>query len=105
MLAPQQAPQQTFHQANVILTQHKTKQDLAKYHHACCGSHVPSTFIQAVRNGNFLGFPGLDVNLIDRHLPPNLATAKGHLDQERKNLRPTLAATSLLTSKPTTSAD
>ena len=44
-------------------------------------------FIQTIRKGNFITFPGLDAALIDNNLPPSVATAKGHLDQKKRNLR------------------
>ena len=34
-----------------------------------------------------MSWSGLSVNLINKHLPKLIATAKGHLDQEFKNLQ------------------
>ena len=67
----------------------QTKQDLARYLHASCWSPPISTFLRAIKNGNFLTWPGLTTQLITKHLPPSIATAKGHLDQESKNLQTT----------------
>jgi hypothetical protein len=75
--------------ANVIIHKNKPKVDLIKYLHACCFSPVPSTFIKAVKNGNFITWPGLDTASIIKHLPPSVASAKGHLNQEQKNLQST----------------
>jgi hypothetical protein len=36
-----------------------------------------------------LTWPGIDEISLVKHLPASIATAKGHLDQERKNLRST----------------
>ena len=76
-------------QLNVILLQNKTNQQLAKYLHACCYSPSKSIFLKAIKNGNFLSWPGLDSKLIEKHLQTPVATAKGHLDQERRNLQTT----------------
>ena len=48
-----QITQPSVHKLNVILRKDKTKQELANYLHACCFSPTVSTFIQAIRNGNF----------------------------------------------------
>ena len=79
---------------NIIIVKDKTKQQLAAYLHACCFSPSLKTFIKAVKNGNFISWPGLDANLIEKHLTASIATAKGHLDQERKNLQSTKPTTS-----------
>ena len=67
--------------------------ELAQYLHASCGSPRATTFIKAINNGNFLTWPGLNASLIKKQLPKSLATAQGHLNQERKNLQSTKAAT------------
>ena len=51
-------------QANVIINKSTTKQDLAKYFHACCFSPCPSTFIKAIKKGHFITWPGLTDALI-----------------------------------------
>jgi hypothetical protein len=73
----------------VIIRKKQTKIDLATYLHAACCSPVPSTFIKAIKNNHFTTWPGLDVELITKHLVPTLATTKGHLHQERQNLQST----------------
>lgn len=75
--------------ANIIIRKDKTKMELAQWLHASCGSPQKSTFIKAIKKGNFLSWPGLDANLINKQLPDSEATAKGHLNQERKNLQST----------------
>jgi hypothetical protein len=81
------------HRANVIITKDKTKTELVKYLHACCFSPATSTFIKAVQNGNFITWPGLEASTIRKFLPDSIATAKGHLDQEQKNLQSTKPTT------------
>ena len=80
---PLPPPTQTYH---AIITKNQTKTELAQYLHACCFSPTPSTFLRAIRNSNFITWPGLTAKNIAKHLGPVITTAKGHLDQERKNL-------------------
>ena len=73
---------------NLIMHKNTTKTELATYLHACCFSPVPNTFINAIKNGNFLSWPGLTANLISK-MPPSINTAKGHLNQEMAGLQST----------------
>ena len=77
------------HSANIIIRKDKTSSDLIRYLHATCFSPTTQTFLQAIRNGNFTTWPGLTPQLVKKYLPLTTATAKGHLDQERKNLQTT----------------
>jgi hypothetical protein len=54
--------------ANAVLQLHKTKAELAQYLHAACFSPVPSTFVQAIKKGHFITWPGLTAELITKHL-------------------------------------
>ena len=85
----QRLNQEQQYKANVIIQKSQTKADLAKYLHATCWSPTPSTFLRAIKNGNFITWPGLTTNLIRNHLEKSVNTALGHLDQERKNLQTT----------------
>ena len=67
----------------------QTKRDLVSYYHKCCFSPVVSTWIKAIDNGNFCTWPGLTVTLVRKYLMPSIATAKGHMKQQQKNLRST----------------
>jgi hypothetical protein len=67
----------------------QSKPQLVQYLYACCGSPVVSTWKKTIRNGNFLTWPGIDDLSIDLHLPKSLPSAKGHLNQEGKNLQST----------------
>ena len=67
-----------------------TKPYLTMYYHRAAFSPVPTTFITAIKNGNFSTCPGLTSELISKHLPKSLATAKGHDKLARKNLRSTI---------------
>ena len=73
---------------NVIIHKKSTNIELAQFLHGACFSPPKSTFIQAIKNGNFLTWPGLNPPLI-RKMPDSVSTAKGHLNQERANLQST----------------
>jgi hypothetical protein len=62
---------------------------LINYLHATCFSPVKSTWITAIKNGNFLSWPGLIEQAVEKHLSKYVATTKGHLNQQRKNARTT----------------
>ena len=79
---------------NVILRKDKTKSDLAQFHHGSLFSPVMSTMVQAIKNNHLTTWPGLSAKLITKNLPPVLATAKGHLNQERQNIQSTKPAKS-----------
>ena len=67
-----------------------TKPDLAMYYHRAAFSPVPSTFISAINKVNFSTWPSLTAELISKHLPKSLATAKGHNKLARQNVRSTI---------------
>jgi len=77
------------HTANAIICKSQAKTELAEYLYGCCGSPAVSTFIHAIKNGNFLSWPGIESVSFTKHLPPSIDSAKGHLDQEQKNLQST----------------
>jgi hypothetical protein len=74
----------------------QTKQDLAAFLHACAFSPLPSTFLRAVQKGHFNPWPGLPPLLVTRHLSKSLATSKGHLRMQQKNLQSTKPITAYL---------
>ena len=83
------SPQPTTLRANIILQKKQTHMQLVTYLHACCFSPVKSTFKKAITKGFLKTFPGLTPQLVDKYLPPSVATAKGHLNQERQHLQST----------------
>ena len=70
----------------------KTKSELAQFLHACSFSPTKSGFLKAIEKGNFHSWPGLTTDLIKKHLPPSIATLKGHLKQEQQGLQSTKKA-------------
>ena len=47
------------------------------------------TFLEAVRRNHLITWPDLTPKLITKYLTPTIATAKGHLNQERQGLQST----------------
>jgi hypothetical protein len=74
---------------NAIIRKDMPKTALAQYLYGCCGSPVMSTWQRAIRNGNFVTWPSIDSWSIGKNLPKTIASAKGHLVQQRKNLQST----------------
>ena len=67
----------------------RTKTELIQYLHECCFSPTPRTFLKEIKNRRFLTWPCLKNKHFLKHPPPSIATALGHLDQERENLQST----------------
>ncbi len=61
-----------------------TKPELATFYHQTVCSPPKSTFLKAIRNGQFRSFPGLTYDLISKYLPPSTATEKGHMVRKRQ---------------------
>ena len=73
------------HSLNVVLTKKQTKKDLMSFFHACCFSPTKSTFLQAIKNGNFATWPELTYENVSKYLEIPVTTAKVHLNQERQS--------------------
>ena len=71
---------------NYVISQEKSKTELAQYFHAAAYSPSISTFQKAIRNGNFITWPGIDTINFHKFIKTTRETEHGHLDQERKNL-------------------
>jgi hypothetical protein len=69
--------------------ENNNQKDLINYLHAARFSPVKSTWITAIKNGNFLSWPGLTEHAVEKHLYRYTATTKGHLNQQRQNSRTT----------------
>jgi hypothetical protein len=65
------------------------QKDLIKYLHAACFSPVKSTWIKAIKNGNFSSWLGLNEHSVEKYLSKSTSTAKGHLHQQRQYARTT----------------
>jgi hypothetical protein len=53
-------------------------------------SPTTSALLQAVKNGHLVIWPGLPEQAINKHLKMTPATAMGHMNQRRQNIRSTL---------------
>jgi hypothetical protein len=62
---------------------------LINYLHAACFSPVKSTWITAIKNGNFTSWPGLTEQAVEKYLSKSTSTTKVHLNQQRQNARTT----------------
>jgi hypothetical protein len=61
--------------------------------HAVCGYPVKSTWLKAIKAGNYVGWPMLTERNIQKYYPKTIKTAKWHLNQTRKNVRSTKVKT------------
>jgi hypothetical protein len=60
-----------------------------KWMHAVCGYPVKSTWLKAIKAGNFVGWPLLTEKNVSKYYPETVETPKGHMTQTRKNVRST----------------
>jgi hypothetical protein len=74
---------------NKVQCNHTNQKDLINYLHAACFSPVKSTWITAIKDGNFSSWPGLTEHAVEKHLSKSTSTTKGHLNQQRQNTRTT----------------
>ena len=65
---------------NAIIHKDTSKTQLIEYLYGCCCSPKTSAWKKAIRNGNFITWPGIDNLSINTHLPNSIDSAKGHLD-------------------------
>jgi hypothetical protein len=65
------------------------QKELINYLHAACFSPVKSTWIAAIKNGNFTSWPGLTERAVEKYLSKSSVTGKGHLNQQKTNARST----------------
>jgi hypothetical protein len=73
------------------------------YLHKALFSPTKSAMLQAVKDGHLITWPGLTEDTINKHLKLTLATAMGHMNQRRQNIRSTSKAQ--IEKQPTPDAD
>ena len=71
-----------------------TKADTMAFLQAALFSPVKSTLLKAAENGHFTSWPGMTPENIKIYFKATIASAKGHLDQSRKNQASTKTANS-----------
>jgi hypothetical protein len=79
------------HAANSVYELTK-KRDIVRYLHQACCSPVSSTWIKVIEADYFATWPGLTADLVRKHLPKSIPTAKGLMRHERQGLRSTQPA-------------
>jgi hypothetical protein len=89
---PSKQVQKALRQANSVYDLPSTKQAI-KWMHAICGYPVKSTWLKAIKTGNYLGWPMLNERNVQKYYPKTIKTVKGHLNQTRKNMRSTKVKT------------
>ena len=62
---------------------------LVRYMHAAAGFPVNSTWLKAIKNGNFESWPGLTYNNAAKYCPHSVETLKGHMLQSSQGVRST----------------
>jgi predicted GIY-YIG superfamily endonuclease len=65
---------------------------LVHYLHKALFSPTKAAMLQAVKDGHLITWPGLTEDAINKHLKLTPATAMGHLNQRRQNIRSTSTA-------------
>ena len=58
-------------------------EQLIRYLHACAGYPKKETWFKAVRSGNYVSWPGLNVKKVNIHYPDTYKTLKSHMQQVR----------------------
>jgi hypothetical protein len=76
---------------------------LVHYLHKALCSPTKSAMLQAVKDGHLVTWPGLTEDTINKHLKLTPATAMGHMNQRRQNVRSTSKAP--IEKQPTPDAD
>jgi hypothetical protein len=85
---PSKQARKALRQANSIHNLPSTEQAI-KWMHAICGYLVKSTWLKAIKAGNYIGWPMLTECNVQKYYPVTTKTAKGHLNRTRKNVRST----------------
>jgi hypothetical protein len=89
---PSKQAQKALRQANSVYDLPSTEQAI-KWIYAVCGYPVKSTWLKAIKAGKYLGWLMLNERNIQKYYPKTIKTAKGHVNQTRKNVRSTKAKT------------
>ena len=79
-----------------------TTEEAIKWVHVVCGYPVKSTWIKAIKVGNFTGWLMLNERNVTKYYPETTETPKVHLNQTRKNVRSTKPKTKPLGEADTT---
>jgi hypothetical protein len=92
---PSKQARKALRQANIVYDLKSTEQAI-KWMHAVCGYKVKSTWLKAIKARNYVGWPMMNKGNVQKYYPETIETAKGHLNQTRKNVHSTKAKTAPL---------
>ena len=62
---------------------------MIRYYHAATGFPTKTTWIKAIKAGNYATWPGLTTNAVRKHFPESEETQKGHMRKEPSGIRST----------------
>ena len=97
-IAPVPGPNVIQYAANAAIAKETVPERLA-FLHWCAGSPQLSTWCKAIDAGYYRSWPGLTSKLVRKHMPQSIPMIKGHLDQQRKNIKSTKPKRSKATPK------
>ena len=60
-----------------------------RYLHAAAGFPTKDSWIKAIKNGNYVTWPGLTIESVNKHFPESVETQKGQMKKQRQNVRST----------------
>ena len=60
-----------------------------RYLHACAGFPTRRTWIKAIKKGNYVGWPVLTEQNVNKYFPESTETVKGHMNHQRQGVRST----------------
>jgi hypothetical protein len=58
-----------------------------KYLHAAACFPMKNTWVKAIKNGNYVSWPGLTVDAVNIHFPESIKAQQGHIKKQRQNVR------------------
>jgi hypothetical protein len=71
----------------------KTQPEIVRYHHAAAGFPTKPTWLKAIKNKQFMSWPGLMANTVNKHYPESKESHKGHSRKTRSGLQSTKMTT------------
>jgi hypothetical protein len=85
---PSKKARHALNQAKSVYDLPSTEQAI-KWMHVVCGYPVKTTWIRAIKAGNYVGWPMLTERNVSKYYPETDETIKGNMNQTQKNVRST----------------
>ncbi len=60
-----------------------------KYLHAAASFLMKDTWVKAIKNGNYVSWPGLTIKAVNKHFPESIEIQQGHMKKQRQHVRST----------------